>query len=213
MLLRGSCRRWASRCGFAYSDSTQCSGYEEVHVKDPRILKLTNEQRLSNIREEYRSNIDLWVYDITFRNQRNGTFLNINTALLVALSILITISPSLLNISITGVLISLFGLMTCAMWRQIMLRNGAYINFRRYQLRNLEIQLQNVTTFGNQWRALNKYEPIAAPGLEDVFQISKPAKVSATNIESRVPLVLSSLWSLIFIAGITIIILSLFGIT
>ena len=181
-------------------------------MQAPRKLKLTNEQKLANIRDEYRSNIDLWVYDITFRNQRNGTFLNINTALLVALSILITVSPSLRNVSITGALISLFGLITCTMWRQIMIRNAAYVNFRRYHLRTLEIQLQNVTTFGNQWRALNKYEPVSAPGLEDVFQISKPAKVSATKIENRVPLVLSGLWSLIFIAGVTIIILSLLGI-
>ena len=52
-------------------------------MKDLRKVKLTNEQLLLNIREEYRTNIDLWVYDATFRNQRSGTFLNVNTALLV----------------------------------------------------------------------------------------------------------------------------------
>src|SRR5687767_7106812 len=130
-------------------------------MKVSRKIKLTNEQTLSNVRDEYRANIELWMYDATFRNQRSGTFLNINTALLVALSILITISPSIRNISITSVLISLFGLMTCTMWRQIMIRNAAYMNFRRFQLRGLETQLQNVTTFGNQWKALNKYEHLS----------------------------------------------------
>ena len=166
---------------------------------------------LSNIRDEYRANIDLWVYDNTFRNQRNGTFLNINTALLVALSILITISPSILNISITGALISVFGLVTCMMWRQIMIRNAAYVNFRRYQLRGLELQLQNVTTFGNQWKALNDYERLSIAGLEDVFQISKPAKVSALDIENKIPLLLSGFWSLILISGIVVLVLSFLG--
>jgi hypothetical protein len=181
-------------------------------MKVSRKVKLTNDQMLSNLRDEYRANIDLWVYDITFRNQRNGTFLNINTALLVALSILITISPSSLNISITGALIAVFGLLTCILWRQIMVRNAAYVNFRRYQLRGLELQLQNVTTFGNQWKALNDYERLSIAGLEDAFQISKPAKVSALDIENKIPLLLSGLWLLILIVGIIIIVLSILGV-
>jgi hypothetical protein len=180
-------------------------------MKASRKVKLTNEQMLSNIRDEYRANIDLWVYDITFRNQRIGAFLNINTALLVALSILITISPSIRNISLTGALISLFGLMTCMMWRQIMIRNAAYVNFRRFQLRGLEIQLQNVTTFRNQWKALNEYERLSIAGLEDSFQIIKPAKVSAIDIENRIPLLLSGLWSLILMGGIIVLVLSFSG--
>lgn len=180
-------------------------------MKDLQKVKLTNEQKISNLRDEYRANIDLWVYDNTFRNQRNGTFLNINTALLVAVSILITISPSILNISITGALISVFGLVTCLLWRQIMIRNAAYVNFRRYQLRGLELQLQNVTTFGNQWKALNEYERVSIAGLEETFQISKPAKVSALDIENKIPLLLSGLWLIIFIAGITLIVLSILG--
>lgn len=180
-------------------------------MKDSRKIRLTNEQVFSNLRDEYRANIDLWVYDITFRNQRNGTFLNINTALLVALSILITISPSILNISITGALISVFGLVTCLMWRQIMIRNAAYVDFRRYQLRGLELQLQNMTTFGNQNKALNDHEPLTIAGLEDTFQISKPAKVSALDIENKIPLLLSGFWLLIFVAGITVIALSVSG--
>ena len=97
------------------------------------------------------------------------------------------------------------------MWRQIMIRNGAYMNFRRYQLRGLEVQLQNVTTFGNQWMALNQHEHISMTGLEDPFQISKRAKVSAIDIENRVPLLLSGLWSLILMGGIVVLVLSILG--
>ena len=180
-------------------------------MKDLQKVKLTNEQKISNLRDEYRANIDLWMYDATFRQQRSETFLNINTALLVALSILITINSSILNISITGILISLFGLLTCSMWRQILIRNAAYMNFRRYQLRGLETQLQNVTTFRNQWRALNLYERLSLPGLDDAFQVSKPAKVSVINIENRVPLLLSGLWSLILVGGIVFLALNILG--
>ena len=180
-------------------------------MKDLQRMKLTNEQKLTNIRNEYRVNIDLWMYDATFRQQRSETFLNINTALLVALSILITINPSILNISIIGVLIALFGLLTCSMWRRILIRNGAYMNFRRYQLRGLEVQLQNVTTFRNQWRTLNDYEPLVLPGLDDTFQVPKPARVSVINIENRVPLLLSGLWLLILTGGAALLTLSILG--
>ena len=180
-------------------------------MKGLQKIKLTDEQRITNIRNEYRVNIDLWMYDATFRQQRSETFLNINTALLVALSILITINPSVRNISIIGVLISLFGLLTCSMWRQILIRNAAYMNFRRYQLRGLEVQLQNVMTFRNQWKALNLYEPLSLPGLDDTFQVTKPARVSVINIENRVPLLLSGLWLLIFISGTVFLALTILG--
>ena len=181
-------------------------------MRDIPKLKLTNEQRLTNLRNEYRVNIDLWMYDATFRQQRSETFLNINTALLVALSILVTINPAINIISIIGALIALFGLLTCSMWRQILIRNAAYMNFRRYQLRSLEAQLQNVTTFRNQWKSLEKHEPINLPGLDDAFQISKPAKVSVIKIENRMPLLLSGLWLLILIGGIILFVLNLLGI-
>ena len=180
-------------------------------MSDTHKLKLTNEQRLTNLRNEYRVNIDLWMYDSTFRQQRSETFLNINTALLVALSLLITINPSVEIILMIGALIALFGVLTCSMWRQILIRNAAYMNFRRYQLRSLEVQLQNVTTFRNQWKSLEKHEPINLPGLEDAFQISKPAMVSVINIENRMPLLLSGLWFLLLIGGIILFVLKLLG--
>jgi hypothetical protein len=108
---------------------------QERYMTEEEGFTLTHEQQIANLRDEYKANVDLWIYESTFRQQRSEAFLNINTILLTALGILITISPSIRNSSIVGVLIAIFGLLTCTIWRQILLRNSAYMRFRRYQLR------------------------------------------------------------------------------
>jgi len=173
--------------------------------------ELVDGQRISSLIEEYKANIDLWIYEATFRQQRSQTFLTMNTILLVALSMLMTISPSLVNSSVIAVLIAVFGFPACIMWYRIQARNGEYMRFRRYQLRGIEFQLQDVTTIRNQWKALNKYEPLSLEGLEDKFEIRSSARVSAITIENRLPLILAGLWLLIFLAGAAIIGLSLTG--
>jgi len=174
--------------------------------------ELTDEQQIANLRDEYRANIDLWIYEATFRQQRSEAFLNINTILLTALGILITIRPSVRNSSIVGILIAVFGLLTCTIWQQILLRNSAYMRFRRYQLRGLEVRLQNVTTFRNQWKALNNFEPLSVPGLDDTFQVDKPARTSAIDIENRLPWLVAGLWLVILVSGIVLVTLGILGI-
>lgn len=176
-----------------------------------RPTRLTNEQKLSNLRSEYQANIQLWVHDDNLRQQRNGTFLNMNAILLVALGTLITISPSLLNAAAIASLISVFGLPICIMWYQIQSRNAEYIRFRRFQLRYIEAQLQNVTTISNQWKVLNEYQPLSFEGVEDRFSIKRPAKLSATKIEGWLPLIITGLWFIIFMAGVTLAILIWLG--
>lgn len=173
--------------------------------------ELVDGQRISSLVEEYKANIDLWIYEATFRQQRSQTFLTMNTILLVALSMLMTISPSLVNSSVIAVLIAVFGFPACIMWYRILARNGEYMRFRRYQLRGIEFQLQYVTTIRNQWKALNRYEPLSLEGLEDKFEIKSSARVSAITIENRLPLILAGLWLIIFLAGAAIIGLSLTG--
>ncbi|UCC62838.1 MAG: hypothetical protein JSV36_19150 [Anaerolineae bacterium] len=180
-------------------------------MNEQQSLELTDEQRISNLLEEYKANIDLWIYEATFRQQRDQTFLTMNTILLVALSILMAISSSLLYSSVIAVLIAVFGLSACIMWHRILVRNGAYMRFRRYQLRGIEVQLQNVTTMRNQWKALNKHEQLSLEGLEDKFEIEKPARVSAIDIENRLPLALAGLWLIIFLGGAVVTGLSVTG--
>jgi hypothetical protein len=184
---------------------------QEITMSAQLDKELVDGQRISSLIEEYKANIDLWIYEATFRQQRSQTFLTMNTILLVALSMLMTISPSLVNSSVIAVLITVFGFPACIMWYRILARNGEYLRFRRYQLRGIEFQLQDVTTIRNQWKALNKHEPLSLEGLEDKFEIKSSARVSAITIENRLPLILAGLWLLIFLAGATIIGLSLTG--
>ena len=79
------------------------------------------------------------------------------------------------------------------------------MQFRRFQLRSLEVKLQNLTTFQNQWTALNKYQKLTVPELEDPFLISKSAKHSAIAVENYLPLILTVFWAVILLAAITFI--------
>jgi hypothetical protein len=171
--------------------------------------KLSDEQKISNLRAEYQANIQLWIYEATFREQRSQMFLNINTILLVALGTLTTFSPTHLNTALIALLTSLFAFPTCVMWRQILLKNGEYMKFRRFQLRTLEVKLQNVTTFGNSWKALNEYEELKVSELEKPFQISKSAKYSAIAVENNLPLILTIFWAIVFLAALIFIVVQL----
>ena len=173
---------------------------------------LTNEQSISNLIEEYSANVELWIYEVTYRQQRSQMFLTMNTILLVALSTLMTVSSSLLNSSVIAVLIATFGFPACIMWHRILIRNGEYVRFRYYQLRSIEAQLQNVTTFGNQWRAMRQHE-IGLPfvGLEEDFTIKNAARVSTIDLENKFPLFLAGLWVLILLGGAITIGLSITG--
>jgi hypothetical protein len=168
--------------------------------------KLTHEQKISNLRAEYEANVQLWIYEATFREQRSQMFLTVNTILLVALGTLTTFSPSYLNTALIALVTSFFAFPTCVMWRRILLKNGAYMQFRRFQLRALEVKLQNMTTFRNSWEALNKYKELKVPELEDTFQISTSAKHSAIAVENNLPLILTVFWAIVFLAALIFIV-------
>ena len=169
------------------------------------FVNLTDEQKVSNLRAEYEANIQLWIYEATFREQRSQMFLNMNTILIVALGTLSTFSPSILNTSIIAILISVFALPSCIMWHLILQKNGAYMKFRRFQLRALEVRLQNVTTFRNQWEALNNYHILELPELKEPFEISKSARHSAISVENNIPLILTFFWVAVFLGAIILI--------
>lgn len=170
-----------------------------------------DEQQIAKLLAEYEANIELWKHDDNTRMQRNGIFLSVNTLLTVALGTLITISPSIWSAAATACLISVFGLPICVMWYRILLRAGEYVRFRRFQLRAIEAQLQDVTTIRNQWRALNEYETVSFNGIEDTFTIKRSAKCSVTAIENRLPLVVTGFWLLVLLGGLTVDILYVLG--
>jgi hypothetical protein len=166
-----------------------------------RKLKLSNDDFISNLRTEYNANIKLWIYEVTFRDQRSQLFLTMNTILLTALGILASFGQSIQTTAAIAILISLFAFSTCIMWRSILLKNSAYIEFRRFQLRSLEAKLQNITTFNNQWKSLNNYQELNFPELGESFMIGKSSRHSSTAVENNLPLILTIFWIVVFLAA------------
>ena len=80
------------------------------------VTKLTHDQEISNLRVEYDANIQLWIYEATFREQRSQMFLTINTILLTALGILVTFNRSYLQTAIIAIPITSFALPACILW-------------------------------------------------------------------------------------------------
>ena len=149
--------------------------------------------------QEYQANVELWKHDDNLRQQRNSTFLSMNTIMLVALGTFLNIAPNITNAAISGFLISLFGLPICLMWNTVQERNSEYIRFRRFMLRSLETQLTSLSTFTKQWNALNKFESVQFEGLKDTFTAKRGSRISSTFVEGKLPLVVIIFWSFVFI--------------
>jgi len=96
------------------------------------------DEKFEQLIQEYQANVELWKHDDNLRQQRNSTFLSMNTIMLVALGTFLNIAPNITNAAISGFLISLFGLPICFMWNTVQERNSEYIRFRRFMLRSLE---------------------------------------------------------------------------
>ena len=168
-----------------------------------------NEQRVQILLNEYQANLELWKHDDNLRQQRYGVFVNINSLLFVAIGGLVTFSLSILNIAIATTLISFFGFLICLMWHQVQARNAEYIRFRRYQLRSIEKTLKPLSTFSNQWKALNQFETIHFENIKDEFTINQNAKESSAILEGRLPRIISGFWLMVFIVSVVIIMLNM----
>ena len=155
---------------------------------------------------EYQVNVDLWKHDDDLRQQRSHTFLTVNTVLLVALGSLITLGDSPGDKALMAILISIFGLPVCYIWNRVQARNGEYIRFRRYQLRSIESRLAGFTTFGNQYRAMDRHETIGFTGIPDNFEISKSVAKSSTKLEGYLPGIIAGIWLLILVSSLVVII-------
>ena len=176
-------------------------------VKTHRQLTEREEKRLL---DEYRVNVDLWKHDDLIRQSRTGNFLNVNTILLVALSAIFGIGQSISGIAIPSILFSVFGLAICWIWRAVLVRNFAFVLFRRFQLRSIEARLPGLTTFSNVYKAFYENKEVLFNGLEEKFIASKDAQASSTLLENRLPVIIAGLWTVVFILGMIALILGSF---
>ena len=171
---------------------------------------LLSDHQVTILTTEYQANIDLWIYEVTFRQERSQAFLAVNTVLLVALGALTQFSPSLAATTIAAIPISLFGVLACLMWYLILIRNSAYLAFRLYQLRAVEGKLPGMTTIANQWKAMTCYKTLHTEGLGS-FAIPPAARRSSLRMENQLPLILAGLWVLVCAAAVTVLVLDLYG--
>jgi hypothetical protein len=154
---------------------------------------------------EYQVNVDLWKHDDDLRQQRNHTFLTMNTVLLVALGSLITLGDRLSDKAVVAILISIFGLPVCFIWNRVQARNSEYVRFRRFQLRSIESRLSGFSTFGNQYLAMDQHKETNFYGIADKFKISKAAAGSSTKLEGLLPSLIAGFWLLILLTSLIII--------
>jgi hypothetical protein len=171
-----------------------------------------NDKTEPDLTIEYQVNVDLWKHDDNLRQQRNHTFLTMNTVLLVALGSLITLGDTVRDKAVVAILIAIFGLPVCYIWNRVQARNGEYIRFRRFQLRSIETRLSGFSTFSNQHLAMDLHQRIGFNGLKDTFEISKSAAGSSTRWEGLLPSLIAAFWLLILLISLIIISTGLAGV-
>jgi hypothetical protein len=164
-----------------------------------------DEKLIPNLSLEYQVNVDLWKHDDDLRQQRNHTFLTMNTVLLVALGSLITLGDTNGEKALLAMLIAIFGLPLCYIWQRVQERNGEYIRFRRYQLRSIEARLPGFSTFANQYQAMDRHGSVGFQGITETFTISKSVARSSTRLEGYLPGLIAGIWLLIFVSSLAVI--------
>jgi len=163
----------------------------------------------SKFLEEYKANVELWKHDDNLRQQRTSNFLTTNTILLVALSTLLNIKHDTISLSISAILISIFGLLISFIWLSILKRNALYIKFRRLQLKYLESMMPPMSTFTNTYAAFYENKSIDFKGIDEVFSVPKEGQKSSTMSEGNLPKLIIAFWILVFIAGLIVLGISL----
>lgn len=153
---------------------------------------------------EYKANIALWQHDDSLRQQRNRTFLTVNTVFFTALAALTTLQAPMRYVGAIALAFSVFGMIVCRVWYVVQRRNAEYVRFRRYQLRSIEARLPGLTTFRNTYDAFYNGVEVRFPAIEDSFCVEMKAQRRSTLSERLLPLLIGVLWSLIGLAGMAV---------
>jgi hypothetical protein len=157
---------------------------------------MTNPTELEQSRflAEYQANVELWKHDDSLRQQRAGNFLSVNAALVAALGVVTSLNPPVRYIGSTGLLFAAFGLLLCAIWHVVQIRNGEYVRFRRFQLRSIESKLPGLSTFENVYAAFYEGQPVVFQPPIGRFEIKPAAMKPSTLSEGLLPFLISGFW-------------------
>ena len=175
---------------------------------------------------EYSANIELWKHDDTLRQQRHTTFITVETIIMTIVAAVVSLREADKFAFVTISLFCLVGFALSFVWAKIQIRNGAYVRFRRYQLRRIEKHLNHVvTTISNQSVALDSYKSYKCKSFQDrraykkrqlpevcsfvglhgksvEFVLKKKEMVSATDLDIVIPIVMAAFWVLGFMLSI-----------
>jgi len=117
---------------------------------------VTTAQNNSNPLKEFELNVEMWKHYDNLRQDKNKTFLAVNTILMAALGFalkdhLSSPVPSVVKHLI--LLVSALGILVSVLWFLLLSRNAAYVRFHRSRVQELETKV-NFETFKNQPEAL-----------------------------------------------------------
>ena len=101
--------------------------------------------------EEYKINIEMWKHYDNLRQEKNKTFLTVNTILVATLGFLLKDGMSSDNVAPIASTVALLGAIVCVLWFFLQTRNAKYIKY--HILQTLEIEkssLEDYTTFNGQ---------------------------------------------------------------
>ena len=150
---------------------------------------------------EYQANVTLWQHDDMLRQQRTAAFLAINAALLTAVAAMTALKAPLLYFGITVSVLSLFGILTCFVWKAVHRRNREFMRFRRLQLASIEARLPGLTTFRHTHEAFDRGGSITFPATGVTFAVVEGARTGSAATEERLPVLLGFLWLTVGLAG------------
>ena len=167
--------------------------------------------KIAQLLTEYEANVALWQHDDTLRQARTANFLTVNTTLLVALGAFVSLGSSVLEISMVVFLIAVFGFIICNIWESTLVRNAEYIRFRRFQLREIEAHLSEITTFTNTYAIFYQHNRILFDKIQDSFALKNSAKISSTLTEGRLPVILRLFWFLLLLVSIIVFIVAVWS--
>jgi hypothetical protein len=116
-----------------------------------RRQEVSTQQQEPNLLKEYEMNLEMWRHYDRLRQEKNRTFLTVNTILVAAVGFALrdrTSGPSMLVL-----LVSVLGVLVSLLWFLLVSRNSAYVQFHRDRLRDLEPSVR-FNTFSRQADAL-----------------------------------------------------------
>ena len=148
---------------------------------------------------EYNANLSIFFHADRIRQSRMNGFLSMNAFLLAAIGFLSSGDESQMAAPLVCV-VSLVGVVLSRAIKISHVRNDLFLKYRRFQLRDLEARMGNVSTFSNSKQAFGtgRFE---FPNSQEIFETSQLGRYNSGQIDRFVMDTFSVVWLLISIVA------------